>query len=78
MELPSPKEQTDRRAEKATRLCCGALVGMVVGIIVALKTVGFFDDSVAWLVGVVVASIVICAGLAFRMDRFFSLDTEVV
>ena len=58
--------------EKAIRIGCGAVVGLVVGFAIAVGTVSYHAHSVASFVIVVGLTIVACGILAWAFgDRFF-------
>ena len=54
------------------RIGCGAAVGLVVGLAIAVGTVSYMANSVVELILVVAGAVVVCAVLAWRFgDRFF-------
>jgi hypothetical protein len=60
--------------ESGTRIGCGALVGVLVGLVLVtgVGLAGFADGSRRTLVTILVLSIVVCALLGWRLgDRFF-------
>jgi len=63
--------------EQVTRIGCGAVVGLVVGVCLSIGVAGFlssrFTFSAKWRVGaIVLTSVVTCAYLVWRFgNRFF-------
>jgi hypothetical protein len=58
--------------ETATRIGCGAFIGLLVGLVVVVGLVGSIGDSRVAMAAFVALSVLVCAFLGWRLgDRFF-------
>jgi hypothetical protein len=58
--------------ETFVRIGCGALVGLLVGLAIVVRTVGYWAKSLAVILCMVALSVAICALIGWRFgDRFF-------
>jgi hypothetical protein len=57
--------------EALVRIVLGALIGLLVGLLIVVGTASYYANSIGTLWGIVVASIAICASLAWLIGNRF-------
>jgi hypothetical protein len=63
---------TPEAQESFARIGCGALVGLLLGLAIAVGTASYWANSISALVCVVALAVVFCALIGWRFgDRFF-------